>query len=87
MRRLLIIIMALVMSVSGVIAPVMSAQAKLDQIAAGQHAEGMSGEATRMQSPCDDPCPGCDDKTSAMDFTCHWACMASAVFVFAEPIV
>jgi hypothetical protein len=87
MRRLLIIIMALLMGASGVLAAVMSAQAKLDQIVATQNANDMSGESTRMQPDCDDPCPGCNDNTSKMGIACHWACMAAATFVFAEPFV
>jgi hypothetical protein len=87
MRRLLIIIMALVMGASGVIASVMSAQAKLDQIVATQDPDDRSGETTRMQPDCDDPCPGCNDNTSKMGMACHWACMAAAAFVFAEPLV
>jgi hypothetical protein len=86
MRRLLIIIMALVMGVSGVIAPVMSAQAKIDQFVATHAADDRSGEAESMPD-CDDPCPGCKGQTHTMSITCHWACVASAAFVFAEPIV
>lgn len=86
MRRLLIIIMALVMGVSGVIAPVMSAEAKLDQIVATHEADDISGEAKSMPE-CDDPCPGCKGQTDTMSITCHWACVAAAAFVFAEPIV
>jgi hypothetical protein len=87
MRRLLIIIMALVMSISGVIAPVLSAQAQLDQIVATQSANDISGETMSMRPDCDDPCPGCNDNLSTMGMACHWACMAAAAFVFAEPIV
>jgi hypothetical protein len=86
MRRLLIIIMALVIGVSGAIAPVIAAQAKLAQIVIKHDGSELSGMVGNMPSSCDDPCPGCNDKTSRMGTVCHWACMAAAAFVFAGPI-
>lgn len=88
MRSLLIILLTVVLAVSGVIAPVKAAQARLDQALSAQSEAAMQDEAERhdasgAQPHCDEPCPGCDGK--AMDIACQLACLAAAAAVFVEP--